>query len=281
VAPPLSTSRTAWQLAALGLLVGAFGCKKPEPPPRRTAPWLASASATSSAATAPLTAKRSFRIDAASSHVRFSLPGRKAKPSGSVPIASGTLELSPRELQSARATIEVDLKGLSIDPSSLLETGASKAAEVDAPEPALAPNVIAQQWLELGAEVPSEKREQFARARFELSSVEGQSGPLDFASNRPARVRLTAIGSLLLHGFRAPVRAELFLQPLPSLTPGSLRLSIRSATPLVLPLAPHDIGPRNAAGIADPGEAARAEASIGKSAKIEVDLVAEAQPSTP
>lgn len=252
------------------MLAGAH-CKKHEPAPRRTAPWLASASA--QAVESPTTpTKRSFRIDPTASQVRFSLPGRKAKPSGHVPIASGNIELSPRDLKSARANLEVDLRGISVDPSSLPEQSDLTAA----------PSTLALQWLELGAEVPTEKRAQLARARFELVSVDAQgAGALEFSTPRPARVRVTAVGTLLLHGFRAPVRVELLLEPLPATTPGALRLAIRSATPFVLPLAPHEIGPRSAAGVADPVEAARAEASVGKVARIELDLVAEAPATFP
>lgn len=251
------------------LLLACHGCAKAEPAPRRTAPWLASASASDSATPPPGDVKRSFRIDAASSRIQFSLPGRKANPSGQVPVLGGKLELALSELAAARASVEADLRGISIDPDSLPEDAALT----------LAPGLLALQWLELGPDVSSEKRQQFARARFELSSLEGLSqGALDTTSQRPAKVRATAIGSLLLHGFRAPVRVELVLQALPTPPGAPLRLSIRTASPLVLPLAPHDIGPRSAAGIAEPGEAARAEASLGKNAKIEVELVAEALP---
>lgn len=253
---------------AAALLV-CQGCAKHEPAPRRTAPWLASAAASASAAPPASNAKRSFRIDAASSRIQFSLPGRKAKPSGSVPVLGGKLELAPSELDSARASVEADLLGISIDPASLPEDAGLT----------LAPNLLALHWLELGPGVSSEKREQFARARFELSSLEALSAPaLDFGSQRPAKVRATAVGSLLLHGFRAPVRVELVLQPLPTAPGAPLRLSIRTASPLVLSLPPHDIGPRSAEGIAAPGEATRAEASLGKNAKIDVELVAEALP---
>jgi hypothetical protein len=268
----MPSTRTCLQLAsACWLVLAGAHCKKAEPPPRRTAPWLASASAQTGTNPAPLT-KRSFRIDPSASQVRFSLPGRKAKPSGHVPIASGSIELSPRDLKSARASVEVDLQGISVDSSSLPEQS----------ELTTAPSTLALQWLELGAEVPTERRAQLGRARFELVSVDAPgAGALEFSAPRPARVRVTAVGTLLLHGFRAPVRVELLLEPLPATTPGALRLAIRSASPLVLPLAPHEIGPRSAAGIADPAEAARAEASVGKTAKIELDLVAEAPAAAP
>ncbi len=264
----LPSPRTCLQLAcACWLVLASAHCKKHEPPPRRTAPWLASASALASVQSPTQLSRRTFRIDPAASQVRFSLPGRKAKPSGHVPITSGSIELSPRDLQSTRASVEVDLQGISVDPSSLPEQ-----AELTA-----SPGTLALQWLELGADVPIEKRTQLGRARFELVSVEAPgAGAIEFNAARPTRVRVTAVGTLLLHGFRAPVRVELQLEPLAATTPGALKLAIRSASPLVLPLAPHEIGPRSAAGVADPAEAARAEASVGKVAKIELDLVAEA-----
>lgn len=255
------------QLAAL--LLACQGCAKAEPAPRRTAPWLASATASADAKAPLANAKRSFRIDAAGSRIQFSLPGRKAKPRGQVPVLGGKLELSLTELETARASVEADLSGISIDPDSLPEDAGL----------AQAPSALALQWLELGPQVPSEKRAQFTLARFELTSLEGLSAPaLDIGAARPAKVRASAVGSLLLHGFRAPVRVELVLQTVPTPPGAPLRLSIRTASPLVLPLAPHDIGPRSPAGVAEPGEAARAEASLGKSARIELELLAEALP---
>jgi hypothetical protein len=135
---------------------------------------------------------------------------------------------------------------------------------------------VALNWLELGSEVPAERRQQFALARFELTALENLSAAaLDLGAKPPARVRATAVGTLLIHGFRAPVRAEVELERLPAGPAGQLRVAIRSVSPLVLPLAPHEIAARGPSGVLEPQQTARAAASVGRNARIELALVAE------
>jgi hypothetical protein len=249
----------------LFLLLGN-GCSKKVEPPRRTEPWLAnpSASAGVDSPSGPL------RFDVlAESVVRFSVPTRRAKIGGSVPLASGNLELDVRDLSRSKASLTFDLTRLSVAADSLpreLDLGGAE------------PNALALQWLELGAEVPSERRQQFSQARFELSALEDVTGNLELGSSKPsARVTATAVGSLLLHGFRAPVRTRVALQPLPSEAPGQPhRLSIRTVEPVVLSLAAHDIAARSAAGVGDAALTARVADVVGKSARVELELVAQA-----
>lgn len=250
-------------LLALLLLASPGGCAKKEEPPRRTEPWLATPSTSSAVDSA---APRRFRF-ASESRVRFSLPTRKSRPSGSVAIASGELLLDQRQLERSRASVEVDLSQLTIDESTLpdgAELGGRSATS------------IALDWLELGSEVPREKREQFTKARFELVSVENLSTPGLGLEGRSNRVRATVVGTLLLHGFRAPVRCDVWLE-LQAADAGAPRLSIRSATPLVVALGPHDIGARTPSGSPDPLAAARAAEWVGKSVRLELELVAEAE----
>ncbi len=250
----------------LALLLACAGCSKKVEPPRRTEPWLATPSVSAEpSALAP----RSFRFTSASV-ARFSVPSRKAKVSGSVAVSGGELRTDPRRLELTRGHVEVDLSKLTIDESSVpegAELGGRSASE------------LALDWLELGAGVAQDKRAQFGKARFELVSIDNLSGPALSGEGRSGRVRAVVIGTLLLHGFRAPVRADVWveLQPAPA-EGGGQRLSIRSAVPLVLPLGPHDIGARSASGTPDPLSAARAGEWVGKSARIELDLTAE--PST-
>lgn len=251
------------RLVALLCVLG-LGCSKKPEPPRRTEPWLASAVVSASAApTASALLELRF---APESRIRFSLPAKNGKPSGQVPLASGKLRLVTQDLKSSTANLEADLTRLSLDPESL-----PAAAELPG-----SPDALALNWLELGPEVPIERRSQFALARFELTALENVSPPtLELGGKRPARVRATAVGTLLVHGFRAPVRAEVALESLPPGPSGQLRLSIRSTSPLVLPLAPHEISARGPSGGLDPQQGARAEGSVGKNARIELELVAE------
>jgi hypothetical protein len=252
-----------WLLVAL--LAGA-GCAKKQEAPRRTEPWLASASASSSPAPRGV---RELRFTQ-ESRISFSVPARKAKLGGHVPLAAGKLRLDPDALEASSATIDADLSRLVIAQDTLPN---------DAGSPPGSPNALALNWLELGPDVPAERRAQFALARFELVSLENLSSTSLDANpdpKRPANVRATAVGTLLIHGYRAPVRAEVLLQTLPPTATSSLRLSIRSSSPLVLPLTPHDIIARDPSGTPDPLQTARAADVVGKTARIELELVAEA-----
>jgi hypothetical protein len=253
-------------LAAVWLVVlGCVACAKKDPP-HRTEPWLAKPSASSAAlASAP----RTFHFLGESS-LRFSVQGRKGKLSGHLPLSQGKLRLDPRDLSTATASIDADLSKLEID--------TPPDAPESAPLGASSPSAIALQWLELGPGVAPERRAQFSQARFELASVEGLASPLlDLGATRQpaAHVRATAVGTLLIHGFRAPIRADVLLQPLKTAPGAASRLSIRSAGALVLALAPHDITARGPSGIADALAMARAGDWVGKTARIEFELLAE------
>lgn len=254
-------SRLALSCALLALTAA---CKKEPERPRRTEPWLASPSASSSAAANP-TGVLELTFSAESS-IHFSVPGRAAKPSGQVPVSGGKLRLDLGDLKRTTANIDADLTRLVMDPDSLPS---------NANMPTGSPSSLALNWLELGPDVLPEKREQFGRARFELSSLENLSATtFDPGAKRPNKVRATAVGTLLVHGYRAPVRAEVSLEALPPGPTGQQALSIRTTGPLVLPLAPHEITARGPAGVLDPQQAVRAEASVGKNARIELALVA-------
>lgn len=244
---------TRAKLLVAGLALLTAHCKKPEPPPRRTAPWLASPSASSSSSASSTTSARVYRF-ASDSRIRFSVSGRKGKVDGNVPLAHGELELDPRDLKRARASFDVDLTKLSV--------------ETSAPEGLGSPTELALSWLELGPQVPAERRAPFATARYELVSLESLAPPYLELGTKPSSVRATAVGTLLIHGFRAPVRVEVALR-----TAGPDRVSIRSVSALVVPLGPHDITARDASGVVDALGAARAADWIGKTARVEFELV--------
>jgi len=254
---------------ALACVLACGGCKKPDPAPHRTEPWLAHPSASASGAVAG--APRNFSFIAGST-VRFSVAGRKGKVSGSVPVSGGNLQLDTRDLKSASGNVDVDLTKLSIE--------ADGAPPDDAALGASSATAVALQWLELGPDVGAERRASFTTARFELASVDNLSAPLlDFAAKRPPHVRASAIGTLLIHGFKEPVRAELLLEPQRREPGTEPRLMIRSAGALVVALAPHDITARGPGGVADAPAMARSADWVGKSVRIEFELLAEALPA--
>lgn len=239
-------------LAALVALC-AMGCKKPPPNRHRTEPWLANPSASTTTRTS---AARSYRFGS-DSRIAFALSGRKGKIDGHVPLARGELELDPRDLKQTRASFDVDLTQLSIDTPP--PEGLGSATE------------LALAWLELGPGVPAERRAPYATARFELVSLENLVPPYLDLGAKQAASRATAVGTLLIHGFRAPVRVEVVLR-----ATGPERVSIQSVSALVVALAPHDITARDSSGVVDALGAARAADWVGKTARVEFELVGQA-----
>jgi polyisoprenoid-binding protein YceI len=246
-------------LLALLLLLGA-GCSKKVEPPRRTEPWLANPSASAGAELkiGPLR----FEV-LAESGARFTLSGKRAKVSGTVPLLSGRLELDPNNLGSSRSSLEFDLARVDV------------AVDTEAPdyESAQSATASALDWLELGSGVVDARREVFRRALFELSAIEDFNGSLDLGATKATTV--TAVGALTLHGFRAPVRARVQLQPLKTAPDAPRRLSIRSLQPVVLSLEAHDIVSRNVAGVSDATLTDRATRVIGKSVRVDFELIAQ------
>jgi hypothetical protein len=256
--------KAVW-LALLGVAC-AVGCSKKPAPPHRTEPWLAHPSASNGMA--ELEAPLGFHFTA-ESLIRFTLSGKKGKISGRLPLDLGNsaLRLDPRDLKHTRASLEVDLTKLSIDAEGLPEA-------VDGGTP----SALALQWLELGPGVALERQREFAAARFELVSLESSSAAMLelHAPHGKGRVRATVVGTLLLHGFRAPVRTDVQLTPLDTPTGAPARFSIRSVGALVVALGPHDIVARDASGRADALATARGADWVGKNAKVEFELMAEA-----
>lgn len=253
---------------ALSSLLCLAGCSKKEPPPRRTEPWLAQPSASANAVARD--APQSFHFGPDSS-VRFTLPSKKGKLSGrlALDLTRATLRLDPNDLKNSSASIDVDLTKLSIDAEALPESVELSDSS---------PDVLAQQWLELGPDVAPERRREFGSARFELTAIENASAnALDLGARRQQSVRATAVGTLLLHGFRAPVRCDVVLAALESPAGTPQRLSIRSAGAFVVTLAPHGIMARGPSGIADALAMARSAAWVGKQAKVEFELWATAE----
>lgn len=250
-------------LAALALLSALACSKKPEEKPLRTEPWLATPSAEPSAA--PITGPLQLEL-LPDSKVRFTLTGRRAKPSGSVPLASGSIELFPSELARSKATLAFDLERVELGADTLPQ---------DAELSGASPNELALRWLELGSGVPAEQRKQHRHAVFELSAVEDGATALDLEPSKRG-ARITVVGSVRLHGFRAPVRTRVELRAQRS-EQGTLQIAIRSLEPVALSLVAHDIGARSESGVSEPAVTARWSDVVGKSVRVELDLLAEAK----
>jgi hypothetical protein len=193
------------------------------------------------------------------------LQGKRGRVSGSAPVSEGSLQLDPIDPTHSTGHAVVDLEAVQLDQSEV---------PPDSGLPSGSPRELALNWLELGPEVPRDRRDQYRWARFELSSVDGWSrSSLAFSSRKPQSVRLSAIGTLLLHGYRAPVELSLSVTAAAAGS-GPPSLSIRSTSPLVLPLAPHDISARGPSGVVDAVVSAHAAEWLGKSVRLELKLLA-------
>jgi len=228
----------------------------------RTEPWLArppaSASASASSAALPLTRY----VLGEQSVIRFEIPTKHGPLSGTLSHVSGELAIDLSDLTRSRGQVRVELGSLEIHAERGARGGDSALLE------------RARAALEL----PSDPQAPAAFASFELSSIEdaaptlieppAQRAGATTAANRHAH--LTAVGNLLLHGFRvlrrAPLSAE-FAFAGDRQTPDSL--SIRSRSPFVVSLETHAIvalapapEPRQKAGSTPPARARDARISV-------------------
>lgn len=215
-------------IAALALGLAFTGCAKKEPKPLRTEPWLAhavpSASASSDAGLAPVR----YTLEAPSAVEVTLTAERGVELNGKLSGVMGELSLEPRELARSRGNVRVELRSLTI------------GTRAQPSDPAL--TRLALQALELT------DREAGSAASFELTALDDLSEPLlEPVPERAAlpfkrKLQATAVGNLLLHGFRVerrvPVRVECMYESDRQLPSG---LSIWSSKPFVISLETHAI----------------------------------------
>jgi hypothetical protein len=217
-------------LCALLLLSGA--CAKKEPKPLHSEPWLAHPPASAAASgDAGVPAARYALSE--QSRIRFELASRHGALHGSLTRVSGELSVSLADLASSRGQVRVDLSSLTLsqdgnsDDSTLLARAKGALGIGDFGSP--------------------------PTASFELSSLEDVAPALlepapdrDGGAAFTRKARATAVGNLLLHGFRvlrrAPLEAEFSFdrdRNVPS------TLVIRSRAPFVVSLETHEIRARD------------------------------------
>jgi YceI-like domain len=240
-------------LGALLLVCGA--CAKKEPKPLHTEPWLAHPPA-SAAASADAGVPAARYAITEQSQIHFELASSHGTLHGSLTRLSGELSVSTSDLSASRGQVQVDLSSLTLSQDGTSDDGAR----------------LAQARNALGVTDAGS-----ATATFELSSLEDVSpAQLDRAPDSDGgasftrRARATAVGNLLLHGFRvvrrAPLEAEFSFTGDRSV-PSSLL--IRSRAPFVISLETHEIRVSEAV----PGKKARsAIAARGREARVSVEL---------
>lgn len=221
------------RFAAVGLiLLFSAGCAKKEPKPLRTEPWLAHPPARERASEAGDAALPLTRyVLGEGSVIRFELPTKRGTLSGSVTRVSGELNVDLSDLTHSRGLVRADLGSLTIH------------AGTEGNDAALLERARAALELSSDAQAPS------AFASFDLTSVEDASpaqvepGPeRDAGSPFSRQSHFTAIGNLLLHGFRVtrrvPLSAEFGFAG-DRQVPRSVL--IRSRSPFVISLETHAI----------------------------------------
>ena len=228
--------RRTWCL----LLLCAAGCAKKEPKPLRTEPWLAhpparaSASANASGDAAPVLTRYAL---GEGSVIRFEIPSKRGTLSGTLGRVSGELDVGLSDLTQSRGQVRAELGSLSIH--STPGTGPSEASLLERARAALE--------LSPDAHAPA------VFASFDLTAVEDASpaqvepAPESVATSPSLppfnrQVRFTAVGNLLLHGFRVARRAALLAEfgfagdrQLPR------SVLIRSRSPFIISLETHAI----------------------------------------
>lgn len=274
----------------LACLATAFGCREKTtssdaPSSDRagteepTEPWPAPAALPEPAAENDDSTRRPYRVQSGSV-VRVSLPAKEEKPTGTFRIVRGLLEIDLVHLARSRGTIEVDLGSLLMDGDSTREERLYTTQ--------------ARNWLNLGASRPDAAIEQLRFARFVVTSLDqlshaaphlGHRLPPEPDPSRPddgdgerRRISLDVTGELELNGLRVQRRARAQLEfhypaaATAGLPPTRVRLS--SLKPLVIPLAEHEIQPRDAHGRLIAAELDLLGRVIGRSAQVSYQIVA-------
>jgi len=247
--------------AALGALLLLFGaCAKKEVKPIHTEPWLAHPPASAAPNSDAGLPSARYAITE-QSQIHFELPSKRGTVHGSLTRVTGELSLTPSDLEHSHGQVQVDLSSLTLsedgnaDTSELLIRARSALGVTDTAADASSP----------------------VSASFELSSLEDVApAQLEPAPDSDAgapfarKARATAVGNLLLHGFRvvrrAPLEAEFGFgadHKVPS------TISIRSRAPFVISLETHEIRVRDLDPAKKPPKGAAPHA---REARVSVEL---------
>ena len=264
-------------------------CSKPEPPPERTEPWPAHPPEE-----AKPTPKTGFALSR-ESRATVSLRARETKLRGEIRVIEGQLDVDLLHLNGTRGTVRVDVGSILLRANDETETDRDRTSE-------------ARNWLDLGSSQPEAVRARRRWAEFVISEISevsaeaahegkiarrGQPAPLvdtpgdgagdtaDAAAtpvDEIRRVTLVALGALTFHEFRVEHRARLradFHYPATATAMATpTRIVVETRSPLVVPLAAHDIKPRDASGTFVAEGTKLLGTKVGPDARVSLRLVA-------
>ena len=234
-------NRFVFSSLPLGLcLLAALGCAKKEPKPLRTEPWLAHPPASASVgvngdAALPLTRY----VLGERSLIRFEIPTKRGALHGTLTRVSGELNLDLSDLTRSRGMVRAELGSLEIHANSGTESSDSALLERARAALSLSPAADAPAVF---ASFDLTSVEDAVPARIE-AAAERDSGAASANGRRDrGHAQFTAVGNLLLHGFRvarrAPLSAEFGFAEDRSVPASVL---IRSRSPFVISLETHAI----------------------------------------
>ncbi len=285
-----------------------LACERKEPPPEKTEPWRAPDATTAAASgrasegtEEPARPTVAYRV-LPTSTVRISLPAKEAKPSGAFRVVRGKLEVDLIDPSRTRGTVEVDLGSLRMGGEdrdeerrntaralNWMKLGSSRP-EIDVERLRTARFEI-ESISDLSHPAPHDAR-RLPPEKPRAEDADGSKGDRADEDERPTdgraaqapdaerrRLTLTAKGKLEMNGLRVErsVRLQVDFHYPTQATPGlrPSRIEIRTPTPFVVPLVEYEVQPRDAHGRLIAEDMELLGRVIGRTARVDVDLVAE------
>jgi polyisoprenoid-binding protein YceI len=222
-------------LAAAGL--GTTACQEEK---RELAP----AATELKAPVAKAPAAATFAIDKASSKIEFMMEAPQEKIRGHVSgTASGDLRVDPSDITKTTGLITVDIAGI-----ELFQAVAGDDGKFGEEKKSDLQNEHARTWLEISKDTPDDVRAKNEKAQFSIKSIT-TTGEKDVSklTGPERKVTVTASGDFLLHQRQTPKSVDLEVtfkyegdKP--------VGLAVKTAKPLGIGLAEHDVRPREAFG---------------------------------
>jgi polyisoprenoid-binding protein YceI len=207
-------------------------------------------------AAAPATAGQK-RLNVTAGTATFLIDAPLEKIKGRSTKVRGSLDIDPQNLKASKGQIEVDLDDLATETFDDADKNKSQTEHT-------------QNWLEIGKDVESKRREENRWARFTIKSIEETSSP-KAAGGTPVTVK--ASGDMWLHGVSSPktiVATVTFSGP----TDAPTLARVVTAEPLRISLKEHDVKPRDLAGKFLAGALEKIGQKIDDSVAISLDLTA-------
>jgi hypothetical protein len=249
-------------LSALGavlLLSGA--CAKKEPKPVHTEPWLAHPPASAASSVDAAVPETHYAISARS-QIHFEVRSKRGTLRGTLTRVSGEFSLDPSDLARSHGEVQVDLGSLAFEDVAGEEELVARAR-----------SALGISGTNADAGSPAHS----TSASFELSSLEDLTpAQLEPAPDSDAgalftrKARATAVGNLLLHGFRvvrrAPLEAEFSFNGDRQI-PGAI--AIRSRSPFVISLETHEI---HVPGGAGRKRALKGASKLAREVRVSIEL---------